>query len=113
MIRIPSINTSAAALCLVVLSSAGVQATGWPLFSRCKACPPYCSPTYGYYPTQWRSWPTTVILADDVEPEPAGPRVKPADAPKPPTSMPPANDARGVTPPRGTSFGVASRAPVH
>jgi hypothetical protein len=51
-------------------------------------CPPYCDPTFGFYPTMWRSWPS--LYVGDV----AAPSSTPSAAPggtTPPT-MPPASD---------------------
>jgi hypothetical protein len=51
-------------------------------------CPPYCDPTFGFYPTMWRSWPTLYVGAVD-ETAPA-PSTTPGST-TPPT-MPPASD---------------------
>lgn len=44
-------------------------------------CPPYCSPTFGYYPTAWRPWPS--VFAEGYNPAPgAAPATLPMPAPE-------------------------------
>jgi hypothetical protein len=64
-------------------------------------CPPYCDPTFGYYPTLWRAWPTLYCAAEeDFESAPA-PKTLPASpsgttpgGAAPPTMPPAESDAR-------------------
>jgi hypothetical protein len=71
-------------------------------------CPPYCDPTFGFYPTAWRSWPT--LCADFGEEVPAGkaPATVPGTAPTGPAPrpMPPADSQTRrlpAVPPPGTT----------
>ncbi len=59
-------------------------------FCRPPRCPPYCDPTFGYYPTVWRSWPS-LYTGEVAETAPAPKRdtTTPDSSPK---TMPPATD---------------------
>jgi hypothetical protein len=53
-------------------------------------CPPYCDPTFGFYPTAWRSWPTLYSdLGEDTSALPAPKSVAPGTNGHP-AVMPPA-----------------------
>jgi hypothetical protein len=58
-------------------------------------CPPYCDPNFGYYPTAWRSWPSTYVASADELPATPGSKAMPGVPPsdKVPPVMPPATDA--------------------
>lgn len=51
-------------------------------------CPPYCDPTFGFYPTMWRSWPTLYVGAIDE----TAPRPSATPGGTAPQTMPPASD---------------------
>jgi hypothetical protein len=63
-------------------------------FCRPPRCPPYCDPTFGYYPTMWRSWPTLYCGAMDELPTSTTPGTQPSTTPggTTPRVMPPASD---------------------
>jgi hypothetical protein len=69
-------------------------------------CPPYCDPTFGFYPTAWRSWPSLCsAVGDELETGPAPKTTGPGGAtPAPggaaPQTMPPAEGGarRPMTP---------------
>ncbi len=63
-------------------------------------CPPYCDPTFGYYPTMWRAWPTLYCGPADEMAAPATttPSTTPGGA-IPPTMPPASDEARRRLPP--------------
>lgn len=68
-------------------------------------CPPYCSPTFGYHPTQWRPFPQDCEYVWTNEP--AGemwqaPAAPPAAVPLTPTPPAPGFPAPNVSPPTNT-----------
>jgi hypothetical protein len=62
-------------------------------------CPPYCDPTFGFYPTAWRSWPSLCSAAKDAFETAPAPRTTEPGGTAPPT-MPPAEGGarRPMTP---------------
>lgn len=66
-----------------------------PRFCRPPRCPPYCDPSFGYYPTVWRAWPSLFVGEEaDVATTAPMPKTAPG-APaggENPKVMPPASD---------------------
>jgi hypothetical protein len=61
-------------------------------FCRPPRCPPYCDPTFGYYPTAWRAWPS-LYTGEVAETAPVPKRDATApDSGGAPKTMPPATD---------------------
>ncbi len=70
-----------------------------------RRCPPYCDPTFGYYPTVWRAWPTIYCEAPEAFPLTTAPGGTGAPAATPPGEtprvMPPASDSDARRRPAG------------
>jgi hypothetical protein len=78
-------------------ADAGARPAACSCFSRfCRPprCPPYSDPTFGYYPTVWRAWPSLFAGDEAAAMTTTSPSATPA-APAPgetPRVMPPASD---------------------
>jgi hypothetical protein len=70
---------------------AGIRVPIWDharQLCRPPRCPPYCDPTFGYYPTAWRSWPTLCTDFGEEIPASTGPATTPGAAPTGPAPRP-------------------------
>jgi hypothetical protein len=72
----------ALALGLLASSLASGRAAAWGCcLTKKPVCPPCCSPTYGFYPTAWRAWPS--VTPDGYLPGGVAPQSLPAPEDKP------------------------------